>query len=190
MKVVICGGGVIGAATALFLSQRGADVVVVERAGVANASSGKAGGFLALDWCDGSPLAPLARRSFALHEELAATIGARHDWGYRRLDTLAVVSEPGRGGTANSGELAWIGPGMAVRGAIGTTETTAQVDPYAFTHGLMAAAQECGATLCEGTVTGLVLSRDGSAVSGVQVDGTAVDADAVVIAMGPWSLLA
>ena len=31
MRVVICGGGVIGACTAYFLTRRGIDVVVVER---------------------------------------------------------------------------------------------------------------------------------------------------------------
>ena len=64
MKVIICGGGVIGTSIAYFLNQRGVEVVVVERTGVANAASGKSGGFLARDWCDGSPLAPLARRSY------------------------------------------------------------------------------------------------------------------------------
>jgi prevent-host-death family protein len=43
----------------------------VERPGVACAAPGKSGGFLALDWCDGSPLGPLARASLALHAELA-----------------------------------------------------------------------------------------------------------------------
>ena len=66
MRVVICGGGVIGACLAYFLSQRQVDTIVVERTGVACAASGKSGGFLALDWCDGSPLEELARRSFAL----------------------------------------------------------------------------------------------------------------------------
>ena len=54
MRVVICGGGVIGACTAYFLSLRQVEVIVVERTGVACAASGKSGGFLALDWCDGS----------------------------------------------------------------------------------------------------------------------------------------
>ncbi len=71
MKVLVCGGGVIGAATAYFLSRRGAEVAIIERTDVACAASGKSGGFLALDWCDGTPLQALARRSFALHSWLA-----------------------------------------------------------------------------------------------------------------------
>jgi glycine/D-amino acid oxidase-like deaminating enzyme len=79
MRVVICGGGVIGAAIAYFSSLKRADVLVIERTGVACAASGKSGGFLALDWCDGSPLAPLARRSFELHAELASALDGK--WG-------------------------------------------------------------------------------------------------------------
>src|SRR5829696_8118184 len=85
MHVVICGGGVIGACTAYFLARRGVDVTVVERTGIACAASGKAGGFLALDWCAGSPLDALARRSFALHAELAGRID--DDWAYHRTNT-------------------------------------------------------------------------------------------------------
>ena len=49
----------MGASVAYFLARRGVAVTVVERLGVACAASGKSGGFLALDWCDGSLLAPL-----------------------------------------------------------------------------------------------------------------------------------
>src|SRR5258706_6184936 len=85
MHVLICGGGVIGASIAYFLSLGGVKATVIERTGLACAASGKSGGFLARDWCDGSPLAPLARRSFALHARLAQEIA--DDWGYRRLVT-------------------------------------------------------------------------------------------------------
>ena len=85
MRVLICGGGVIGVSIAYFLARRGVKVTVIERSGLACAASGKSGGFLAADWCDGTPLAALARRSFALHAKLAATLDA--DWGYRRLAT-------------------------------------------------------------------------------------------------------
>ena len=88
MHVVILGGGAIGTSTAYFLARRGAAVTVVERTGVANAASGKSGGFLALDWCDGSPLQHLARRSFALHAELAAALGGEEGWNYRRMTTF------------------------------------------------------------------------------------------------------
>src|SRR5580700_885442 len=87
MDVLICGGGVIGASIAYFLSCRGVEATVIERTGLACAASGKAGGFLALDWCDGTLLAPLAQRSFALHAQLAQEIGG--DWGYRRLTTFS-----------------------------------------------------------------------------------------------------
>ena len=43
MHVLICGGGVIGAATAYFLSCRGVRATVIERTGLACAASGKAG---------------------------------------------------------------------------------------------------------------------------------------------------
>ena len=69
MRVLICGGGVIGASIAYFLSLPQVEAVVIERTGVACAASGKSGGFLALDWCDGTPLEALARRSFALQRE-------------------------------------------------------------------------------------------------------------------------
>ena len=34
MRVLVCGAGAIGAATAYFLSRRGAEVIVIERTGV------------------------------------------------------------------------------------------------------------------------------------------------------------
>jgi glycine/D-amino acid oxidase-like deaminating enzyme len=77
MRVVVCGGGVIGAATAWFLAGAGAEPIVIERTAVACGASGKSGGFLALDWCDGSALAPLARRSFDLHGQLAQALPDR-----------------------------------------------------------------------------------------------------------------
>jgi glycine/D-amino acid oxidase-like deaminating enzyme len=72
---VICGGGAIGAAIAYFTSRRGARPIAIERHEVAGAASGKSGGFLALDWCRGSPLDLMARRRFELHAGLSSELG-------------------------------------------------------------------------------------------------------------------
>lgn len=189
MRVAICGAGAIGAATACYLSRRGAEVIVVERLGMACAASGKAGGFLALDWCAGTPLDALARRSFMLHARLPEEIGG--DWGYRRLTTyhgFGPVAERASG--RSRAHLDWLIDRVAISGRIGSPETSALVHPAAFTAAMMRAAQERGARFRIGQVTNVVRTDDGSAVSGVAVEGDVIEADAVVIAMGPWSALA
>jgi glycine/D-amino acid oxidase-like deaminating enzyme len=87
-------------------------------------------------------------------------------------------------------ELDWLSDGVIIASRLGTTETTAIVHPRKFTSAIMRAARGQGAELREGRVTGLVRRADGSAVRGVEVDGGVIEADAVVVAMGPWSLLA
>jgi len=189
MRVLICGGGVIGASLAYFLSRRGVEAIVVERTGLACAASGKSGGFLALDWCDGNALEPLARRSFALHADLARELGG--DWGYRRLATYGGFAGTG---TANrrgrNADLQWLSDVVTVDRQLGSTESTAQVHPANFTAAMMRAAQASGAELRYGEVTGVLRRSDGAGVAGIAVDGGTVEGDAVVIAMGPWSILA
>lgn len=189
MRVVICGGGVIGACTAYFLRRRGVDVVVVERAEVAAAASGKAGGFLARDWCAGTPLDALARRSFALHAQLPEEIAG--DWGYRPMSAYGgyVASDDDPRRTAPSA-LHWLSDGVVIAQRIGTPQTTAIVHPYKFTSTMMNAAIAQGAELRLGRFTGIVRDADGRTVKGVGVEDSIIEADAVVIAMGPWSLLA
>ncbi len=180
----------IGASIAYFLSERSVEAVVVERTGVANGASGKSGGFLALDWCDGSVLAPLARRSFELHESLAASLG--RNWGYRRVETLSVVASACRDVSRyrNLPSPDWLCNEAAVHSRLGTPESTAQIDPAAFTKAMMSAAIEGGATLVEGCIEGIAFSPSGGQVTGAIIDGTVLASDAVVIAMGPWSVLA
>ena len=188
MRVVICGGGVVGASIAYFLSRRGAKPVLIERRGLACAASGKAGGFLALDWCDGTPLANLARRSFELHAQLAEELPG--DWGYRRLTTYGGRAvQPFTTSRRNAGSLDWLAPDVRLERRLGTTASTAQVHPAQFTAALMGAAQANGAELRFGEVKGVLGAREGR-VAGVRVDGEEIEAEAVVIAMGPWSVLA
>jgi len=185
-RIVICGGGAIGVAIAWFLSRRGAKPIVVERHEVAGSASGKSGGFLALDWNRGSPVDRLARRSFALHAELAEQLG--NPWGYRRLETYSgwAIANQAAGGASR----AWLSDDVAITGQIGSPQTTALVEPRAFTRGLMRAAEAEGAELRIGTAVDLMRSASGAVTGVALADGEVVEGDAVVIAMGPWSILA
>jgi len=189
MHVVICGAGAIGACAAYFLSRRGIDVTVVERTEVAAAASGKAGGFLALDWCAGTPLDALARRSFALHATLQQETGA--DWSYRRMNAYSGVVVGEHSGHRHAPcELDWLSDGIVITSRLGTPQTTAIVPPRSFTTAMMKSAQGLGAKLQVGRAAGLVRGVNGSDIVGVKVDDRTIEADAVVIAMGPWSVLA
>lgn len=96
------------------------------------------------DWCDGSPVGPLARKSFQLHAQLARELDV--DIGYRPLDTLsASIKHHHRTSTKNATTTSsspakrarvasWEGlpdwcdaPSMKNVSTIGTQKTTAQV---------------------------------------------------------------
>src|SRR5437660_8881242 len=180
-RIVICGGGAIGAAIAYFTSRRGARSTVIERHTVAGAASGKSGGFLALDWCRGSSLDRLARRSFELHAELSVELGDR--WGYRRLTTYggyAIEDGIARG----AGGRPWLAEGVAITSRLGSPETTALIEPRAFTTGLMHAAEAHGAVLRQGTVVDLVRSRGGAGRGVAPASGEIVQRAAGVTRLG------
>jgi glycine/D-amino acid oxidase-like deaminating enzyme len=178
-RIVICGGGAIGVAIAYFLSRRGAEPIVIERHEVAGSASGKSGGFLAFDWCRGSALDRLARRSFTLHAELADALG--NPWGFRRLDTYGGYAVEGNG-ARGPGERPWLSEGVTLTGRLGSPQTTALVEPRAFTRGLMAAAEKHGAELRHGAVVDLVRDKSGGASGLILDDGETVECDAVVLA--------
>lgn len=199
-QVLVVGGGVVGAACAYYLSAKGARPIVLEAVSPACSASGKAGGFLALDWCDSSAVGPLARRSFALHAELATTLGT--DCGYRRMRThsISVRQEDTRGGGKGASQRPlsslpdWVDrDNIGQSSVIGSEENTAQVHPELFTKTLLAKSQEAGGSLQLAAVVGL--TAEGGRVSAVRVrdSGTGeereVQADAVVFAMGAWSSL-
>ena len=125
------------------------------------------------------------------------TLGVRIAWGSTCASTRKVARLTTYGGSAsardgrpcrNAHGVDWLSDSVAVDRRLGSTATTAQVHPGQFTAAMMRAAEAQGAELRLGRVTGLV--RDAARVRGVEVDGGIIEGDAVVIAMGPWSILA
>ncbi len=109
------------------------------------------------------------------------------DYGYRRMDTFMVAARE-RGSVGGGHRVTpprWVDGAGVVTAALGTTETTAQVHPARFTEALVGAACARGSALRMGVVEDVV--RDGGAACGVRVDGETIEADAVVLAMGPWT---
>jgi len=162
--------------------------VIVERARPAAAASGKAGGFLALDWNDDNPVADLARAGFELHRTIADELGAERI-GYRPVETLMVATraEGSVDAYRRMPSPDWLDGNVAVHEVIGTTSTTAQVEPARFTSALVDAAVADGATLVTGVVDGLDRDAEDGPVTGVSVDGEILPADVVVLALGPWT---
>src|SRR5436190_936097 len=129
------------------------------------------------DWCRGSALDALARRSFDLHGELAETLG--NPWGYRRLETFAGHASA-NGSARGVAPRPWLSAEVTLTGRIGSPQTTALVEPRGFTRGLMRAAEQRGATLRACAVGGLARDADGAVRGVVLADGETVEGDAVV----------
>lgn len=191
-RVVVCGGGVIGVCTAYFLSKRGARVILVEKSSIACAASGKAGGFLAQDWCDGGPLSDLARASFDLHRSLAEELDGPRSYGYRPLTALSVRVDESPSSVLSRDRCSpalpsWVdGPAKGPK-TIGRMDSTAQVHPLLFTRTLWSrAVEQHGAELVIGKLEKVAV-EGGRAVAVVLEGGKEIAADAVVLALGPWS---
>ncbi|KAF3941843.1 hypothetical protein ABW19_dt0202895 [Dactylella cylindrospora] len=190
-KVVIIGGGIVGVSSAYFLSHHSSNpsVTLVEASSIAAGASGKAGGLLALDW-HGDDTASLAALSYRLHVELAENHNGQERWGYRQLNTLEIScsEEKKRAGRPN-GIPNWVREGVVRKfSTLGTPETTAQVHPRLFCESIVTESRDL--KLVIGYATKFVLKEDGS-VRGVEVevDGgiEIIEADAVVVAAGPWT---
>lgn len=191
-RIVVCGGGIIGVCTSYFLAKKGAAVTLIEKSSVACAASGKSGGFLALDWCDGGPVGPLARASFNLHKSLSDELNGAESYGYRPLTTLSLTIDESKPSTASSSSKSstipnWIDGSIQSPKSIGSIQNTAQVHPQMFTRTLLnTAIEKFGLELVIGKVEEVGI--EGERVrSAVLEGGREIEAEAVVLALGPWS---
>jgi glycine oxidase len=207
--VIIVGGGVIGCSVALRLAQRGAKVTIVERATPgAEASSAAAGILSPQTECGGpGPLLTLGLKSRdmfqAFADELQELSGV--DVGYLKSGVL-ICSYDETGLPKLHATVAWqkkmglrveilngkqvhelepeLSPHIAMGGLYPDDH---QVDNRMLLRALAIAVERAGVEIQMGSIRSVVIEKERAV--GVDVDGTVLRGEAVVIAAGAWSAL-
>jgi glycine/D-amino acid oxidase-like deaminating enzyme len=194
-RVVVIGGGIVGASAAFHLADGGAEVVLVDDDREGRATYAGAG-IVGWPWRDpGHPIFELRRQAVAAYADLAARVGARLD----RVGQI-FVAPPGR--LLDESEAA------LTRGTVGPVQrlepeqaraafpylapelaalhvtTTARVQGDAIRERLIDAATAAGAEVVAGCAE---LLCGPHAVQAVVIAGRRIAADDVVVAAGTWS---
>ncbi len=155
---------------AYYLSRAAANatrITLIEAsAALAPAASGKAGGFLALDW-HGAATASLAELSYKLHRQLADQDGGHQKWGYREVETWQVNVDSNLKDKPKKAKSAidWLDSDI-VRSTsnMGGGGTTAQVHPGQLTQHLVDESRKAGVeVLLNSRATGLQF-KDGQKI--------------------------
>jgi glycine oxidase len=215
MRVVVIGGGVMGCASALALADRGADVVVLERAVPGAEASSAAAGILGaqVEARENAELLPLFVRARAEYKQWAEELRSRTsiDVGYRANGGLRVATSDVEA-EALAREAAWqrsqglrapfldgraareIEPELGDRVvAAAHYPDESQVDPPALLRALVAAtARRISGPGRVATRSGATVQRlliEGDRCVGARLDDGEERGDAVVLAAGSWSSL-
>ena len=207
-KVVVIGGGVMGASIAwqlaLRLDPHEEPVVLLEKKALAAGSSGRSGAILRQQYSD-RVLAAMARDSLRVYSGLERATGRYI--GFVRMGVLTIAGptqrenqELLRRNAAMQQELGIevelldaqgmrrIAPGLAVReGALGAWEPGGGgVDPLRSVEAFAALAREYGAATRLGVRVESIALEKGR-VRGVETSDGFIEAEQVVVATGPWS---
>lgn len=207
-KVLIVGGGVMGASIAWHLAMRldphEEPVMLLEKARLAAGSSGKSGAILRQQYSD-RQLAAMARDSLRVYSNFERLTG--RFIGFQRMGvlTLAGPRQPQQQELLvrnafmqrelgikvellRGEEIARVAPGIRVEsGTIAAYEPDGGgVDPVRTVEAFGALAREHGATVRQGVEVKSIRLRAG-AVVGVETSAGPIACDQLVIAAGPWS---
>ncbi|HEX5405389.1 MAG TPA: FAD-dependent oxidoreductase [Pseudonocardiaceae bacterium] len=196
MRVVV-GAGIAGASVAYHASRLGADTVLVDRDTPGQATSAGAG--IVCPWS--SKVADptwqrLADAAAEYYPTLVADLGT--DTGYRQVGALRLVRSDAEQQevldrcAGSPGEVSVLSGESArdlfppLRGDLAAVHISggARVDGRRLRAALREAAVRQGAKVLSGTAR---LIAAGSRITGVDVDGSRIDADTVVVAAGAWS---
>lgn len=196
-SIVVIGGGIIGSSIAYYLSlaaRTATKITLLETSSApAPGASGKAGGFLALDW-HGAATASLAELSFKLHRELADKDGGKEKWGYREVETWQVnVDSNLKDKSSKKGKSAieWLDNDIVKSTSnMGGGGTTAQVHPGQLTQHLVEESRKAGVEVLFNSRATSLHFRDDRRVNAVEVKDTqsgqtrSIQVDDLVIAAG------
>lgn len=209
--IVVIGGGIVGAAAAYRLARSGVQVTLVDRNDPGQATAAGAG--IIAPGTSLRPLPafyPIAARAMAFYPELLAQLAedGETETGYEVVGSLFVASDeqeaarldevqrlmeerrdqgmPGIGEVRrlDGREARELFPALAdLPGAL-HVPGSARLDGRLMRDALLRAAEKRGATMLRGDARPV---RDGERVTGVEVGGQRIAADAVIIAGGAWS---
>jgi glycine oxidase len=207
--VVVVGAGIQGCAVALRLAEAGLSVVVLERAVPGAEASSAAGGILSpgAEALEPGPFHALCRASLARYPAFVRDVEERSAvaTSYRALGTLEVAldDQHARVLAGRAEKLLAGGIGVAVLDAAGVHalepalareargalffEDEGSVDARALARAVYVAAARAGASFVTGAVRRI--RSEGGRAAGVDHESGRIDAGAVVLAAGSWSLL-
>jgi len=210
-RVVVIGGGVVGASAAWNLARAGIETYLVDRKDAGHATAAGAGiispgtstrplpaffpfSQVAAGYYPGmvAELAAIGQTG-TRYEEVGELILALTDDAFEQLPALkALYNERRAGGMPNLGEISEVDnatahemfPALAhIRGALHVPEA-ARVDGDHLRNALVAGAKHFSA---EVRYSGAALRIDGDKVTGVDLDQDAIEADGVIVATGAWT---
>ncbi|MCF3935194.1 FAD-binding oxidoreductase [Acuticoccus sp. M5D2P5] len=201
--IVVIGGGIVGASTALELAERGYKVVLCEKGEIGAEQSSRNWGWVRLTQRDPREM-QLMVESVRLWQDLDTRIGG--DTGYRRcgitfacatkadLDVmepwLARLKEhqlPARLASAKEALAPFPGLDVDIAGAL-VNEADGRAEPQKAASAIAIGAQRLGAKILTNTAVRTVETTGGK-VSAVLTEHGRIDCGAVVVAGGAWSRL-
>jgi glycine/D-amino acid oxidase-like deaminating enzyme len=201
--VVVIGGGIVGASTALFLARKGIRVVLCEKGRIAGEQSSRNWGWIITCGRDDREI-PLSALTNRLWAEMPALVEA--DIGYRQSGTARLYDSDAPIAVAeawcrralpqgldarvlSSREVEALYPGATrpFKGGL-YAPADAVAEPQKAVPAMARAAQRLGAGIFTGCAV-RALDVQGGRVAGVITEHGRVQADAVVLAGGGWSRL-
>ncbi|MDX0057306.1 FAD-dependent oxidoreductase [Sinorhizobium meliloti] len=201
--VVIIGGGIIGASTALFLAERGVKVVLCEKGVLGGEQSSRNWGWVRVMGRDRREI-PLAMEALKIWDTLDARVGG--ETGFRRSGILYIseteqdvanrdawlaIAKPhgvdSRQLTADETRERMAGAAIRYKGAL-YTPSDGRAEPQKAVPAIAAGARRAGARIVTGcAVRGI--EKSAGRVSAVITEKGRIETSTVVLAGGAWSRL-